>query len=68
MYSTEHQLHNDEKLFLLSWFELYYNVINQISLGWSDSSIMEIHMFSGPTNTACVTDVIQFLNRLFFLI
>lgn len=33
MYSTELQLHNDEKLFLFSWFELYYNVINQISLG-----------------------------------
>lgn len=44
MYSTELQLHNDEKLFLFSWFELYYNVINQISLGWLDSSIMEIFM------------------------
>ena len=23
-------------------------------------------MFFGPTNTACVTDVIQFMNRVFF--
>lgn len=32
-FKSELQLRNDESLFSFGWCELYYNVINQISLG-----------------------------------
>lgn len=36
-FKSELQLRNDESLFSFGWCELYYNVINQISLGWLHS-------------------------------